>query len=63
MRKFVAGAGIVALSVVGLSWVSVAGAAEGQAASQQQYVVVYAAGASTDAAHAAIAFAGGTILK
>jgi subtilisin family serine protease len=63
VRKFVAGAGIVALSVVGLSWVSVAGAAEGQAASQQQYVVVYAAGASTDAAHAAIAFAGGTILK
>ena len=63
MRKFVAGAGIVALSVVGLSWASVAGAAEGQAASQQQYVVVYAAGASTDAAHAAIAFAGGTILK
>jgi lantibiotic leader peptide-processing serine protease len=63
VRKFVAGVGIVALSVVGLSWVSVAGAAEGQAASQQQYVVVYAAGASTDAAHAAIAFAGGTILK
>jgi lantibiotic leader peptide-processing serine protease len=63
VRKFVAGAGIVALSVVGLSWVSLAGAAEGQAASQQQYVVVYAAGASTDAAHAAIAFAGGTILK
>jgi lantibiotic leader peptide-processing serine protease len=61
MRKFVAGVGIVALSVVGLS--SAAGAAQSQAASQQQFVVVYAAGASTSAAHAAIAFAGGTILK
>jgi tripartite-type tricarboxylate transporter receptor subunit TctC len=57
MRKFVAGAGVVALSVAGLSWVSAAGAAQRQAASQQQFVVVYAAGASTDAAHAAIAFA------
>jgi subtilisin family serine protease len=63
MRKLFAGAGVVAVSVVGLSWVSVAGAAQSQAAGQQQFVVVYAKGASTDAAHAAIAFAGGTILK
>jgi subtilisin family serine protease len=61
MRKFFAGVGIVALSVAGFS--TAAGAAQSQAASRQQFVVVYAAGASTDAAHAAIAFAGGTILK
>jgi lantibiotic leader peptide-processing serine protease len=61
VRKFVAGVGIVALSVVGLS--TAAGAAQSQTGSQQQFVVVYAAGASADAAHAAIAFAGGTILK
>jgi lantibiotic leader peptide-processing serine protease len=63
VRKFFAGAGVVALSVVGLSWVSAAGAAQSQAAGQEQFVVVYATGASADAAHAAIAFAGGTILK
>jgi subtilisin family serine protease len=63
MRKLFAGASVVALSVVGLSWVATAGAAQSQAAGQQQFVVVYAKGASTDAAHAAIAFAGGTILK
>jgi subtilisin family serine protease len=63
VRKLFAGAGVVALSVVGLFWVSAAGAAQTQAAGQQQFVVVYATGASTDAAHAAIAFAGGTILK
>jgi lantibiotic leader peptide-processing serine protease len=60
MRKFVAGVVVVALSGVG---VSTAGAAQSQAAGQQQFVVVYAADASTAAAHAAIAFAGGTILK
>jgi subtilisin family serine protease len=63
MRKLFAGAGVVALSVVALSWVAMAGAAQSQAASQDQFVVVYSKGASTDAAHAAIAFAGGTILK
>ena len=34
-----------------------------QSSTQQQFVVVYAKGASSSAAHAAIAFAGGTILK
>jgi lantibiotic leader peptide-processing serine protease len=63
VRKVVASMGVVALSVAGLSWASAAGAAQHQAGGQQQFVVVYAAGASTQAAHAAIAFAGGTIVK
>ena len=64
MRKSVVGAAAVALSVVGMSLLAAsAGAAAGQTANEQQFVVVYAAGASTDAAHAAIAAAGGTVLK
>jgi subtilisin family serine protease len=64
MRKSVVGAAAVALSAVGMSLLATsAGAAAGQAANEQQFVVVYAAGASTDAAHAAIAAAGGTVLK
>jgi subtilisin family serine protease len=61
MRKLVASAGAVALIIAGLA--GVATATETQAAGQEQFVVVYARGASTDAARAAIAFAGGTIVK
>jgi subtilisin family serine protease len=64
MRKSVVGVAVVALSVVGLSIVSTgAGAAQRQDASAQKFVVVYDAGATTHAAHAAIAAAGGTIVK
>jgi subtilisin family serine protease len=61
MRKYVAGAVVVALSAVALALVATgAGAAGGR---EQQFVVVYSAGASADAAHAAIAAAGGKVLK
>jgi lantibiotic leader peptide-processing serine protease len=62
MRKYFAGAAVVALSAVALLLVSTgAGAAAG--GTEQQYVVLYAKGASTSAAHAAIAAAGGKVLK
>ena len=60
MRKYVAGAAVVALSAVALLLVSTgAGAAAG--GSEKEFVVLYAAGASSDAAHAAIKAAGGTV--
>jgi lantibiotic leader peptide-processing serine protease len=63
MRKYVAGVAVVAFSVVGLALISTgAGAAAGQAAGEQQYVVVYAEGASAGSAHAAVAAAGGRIV-
>jgi lantibiotic leader peptide-processing serine protease len=61
MSKFVAGVAVVALSVVGFSSVS-AGAGAAESAGRQQFVVVYAAGSSADAAHAAITKAGGRIV-
>ncbi len=62
MRKYFAGAAVVALSAAALMLVSTgAGAAAG--GTEQQYVVLYAKGASTSAAHAAIAAAGGKVLK
>jgi subtilisin family serine protease len=60
MKKYLAGAAVVAVSAAGLLVWAGAGAAAGQ---QVQYVVVYADGASADAAHAAIAAAGGTVVK
>src|SRR5918992_433928 len=63
MRKYLAGAAVVALSVAGLSFVSTgAGARASQTAGTQQFVVVYAAGAPAAAPRAAIADAGGTIV-
>src|SRR3954454_15527670 len=60
MRKYVAGAAVVALSAVALLLVSTgAGAAAG--GSEKEFVVLYAAGASSDSAHAAIKAAGGTV--
>jgi lantibiotic leader peptide-processing serine protease len=61
MKKGFAAAAIVALSAVGLLVaLTGTGAAAGQ---EQQFVVVYAEGASPDAAREAIAAAGGTVLK
>ena len=61
MRKYVAGAAVVVFSAVGLLLVTTGtGAAAGHA---QKFVVVYAQGASTSTARAAIAAAGGTVLK
>ncbi len=64
MRKYIAGAAVVAVGAVGGFLVSAsAGAAGGKAAGSQKYVVVYAKGASAQAAHAAIKAAGGKIVK
>jgi subtilisin family serine protease len=64
MRKYVAGVAVVAVSAVGGLLVSTsAGATDGQAAGTQEFVVVYAQGASAKAAHAAVAAAGGKIIK
>jgi subtilisin family serine protease len=61
MRKYVAGVVVAALSAGALALVATgAGAAAGR---DQQFVVVYAQGASVNAAHAAIAAAGGKVLK
>ena len=61
MRKHVGGAAVVAVSAVALLLVSTGtGTAAGR---QQQFVVLYANGASTHAAHAAIAAAGGKVLR
>jgi lantibiotic leader peptide-processing serine protease len=62
MRTYVAAVAIVALSVAGLISTG-AGAAESRTGGEQQFVVVYAAGAPADAAHAAVAAAGGRIIK
>ena len=64
MRKYVAGAPSSPWAPSRACWCRAsAGAARGQAAGEQQFVVVYAKGASAQAAHAAIAAAGGTIVK
>lgn len=64
MRKYAAGVAVVAVSAVGGLLVSTsARATDGQAAGEQEFVVVYAEGASAHAAHAAVAAAGGTIVK
>ena len=60
MRKYVASAAVVALCAVGLTLLATGAGAAG---TRQQFVVVYAHGASAHAAHAAIEAAGGTILK
>jgi subtilisin family serine protease len=62
MFKYVTRAAVVAGSVAGLLWVA---ASPGTATSGQerQFVVLYAQGGSTEAAHAAIAAAGGTVLS
>ena len=63
MRKYIAGAVIAALGFAALLAVSSgAGAAQGQTAGEQQFVVVYAPGASSDAARDAIAAADGKIV-
>ena len=64
MRKYVAGIAVVALSAVaGLLVSASAGAVDGQAAGEREFVVVYAEGASAQAARAAVAAAGGRIVK
>ncbi|WP_432891208.1 S8 family serine peptidase [Kribbella sp. CA-245084] len=62
MFRYVTRAAVVAGSVAGLLWVA---ASPGTATSGQerQFVVLYAQGGSADAAHAAIAAAGGTLLS
>jgi subtilisin family serine protease len=63
MRKHAARAAVAALSAIGVALVpSGAGADVGQHVDEQQFVVVYAAGASAGAAHAAVAAAGGRVL-
>jgi subtilisin family serine protease len=64
MKKYVAGVAVVAASAVcGLLVSTSAGATDGQAAGEREFVVVYADGASARAAHAAVAAAGGRIVK
>jgi subtilisin family serine protease len=64
MTKYVAGVAVVAVSTVGGFLVSTsAGAADGRAARGQEFVVLYAEGASARATHGAVAAAGGTIVK
>ncbi|MER7245146.1 S8 family serine peptidase [Kribbella sp. NPDC000426] len=62
MFRYVTRAAVVAGSVAGLLWVA---ASPGTATSGQerQFVVLYAQGGSAEAAHAAIAAAGGTLLS
>jgi subtilisin family serine protease len=62
MFRYVTRAAVVAGSVAGLLWVA---ASPGTATSGQerQFVVLYAQGGSADAAHAAIAAAGGKLLS
>ena len=62
MFRYVTRAAVVAGSVAGLLWVA---ASPGTATSGQerQFVVLYAQGGSAEAAHAAIAAAGGTVIS
>ena len=61
MRKYVTRAAVVAASVAGLLWVA-AGTGTATGGQERQYVVLYTQGGSAEAAHAAIAAAGGTVL-
>lgn len=61
MRKYVTRAAIAAGTVAGLLWVA-AGTGTATSGQERQYVVLYAQGGSADAAHAAIAAAGGKVL-
>src|SRR4051812_7221982 len=64
MRNYAGGAAVLAVSAVAALLVSTsAGAAARQSAAEQEFVVVYAEGVSAQAAHAAVASAGGTIVK
>ncbi|NUS00033.1 MAG: S8 family serine peptidase [Kribbellaceae bacterium] len=61
MRKYVTRVAVVAASVSGLLWVA-AGTGTATGGQERQYVVLYAQGGSAEAAHAAIAAAGGKVL-
>src|ERR1700754_4757472 len=61
MRKYVTRAAVVAGTVAGLLWVA-AGTGTATGGQERQYVVLYTQGGSAEAAHAAIAAAGGTVL-
>jgi subtilisin family serine protease len=61
MRKYVTRVAVVAGSVAGLLWVA-AGTGTATGGQERQFVVLYAQGGSAQAAHAAIAAAGGTVL-
>jgi lantibiotic leader peptide-processing serine protease len=64
MRKFVAAAAVAVSCAAGVFLGSPgAGAAENQDGSKQEYVVVYAKGASVSAARSAVKAAGGKIVK
>ena len=66
MRKFILGAAIAALAAAPLIVIESNASADDagalQESSEQQFVVVYTEGVSLDAAHAAVAAAGGTIV-
>ena len=66
MRKFILGAAIAALAAAPLIVIQSSASADDagalQESSEQQFVVVYTEGVSLDAAHAAVAAAGGTIV-
>ncbi|MFF0267702.1 S8 family serine peptidase [Kribbella sp. NPDC004536] len=62
MRRYVTRVAVVAASVSGLLWVA-AGTGTATGGQERQYVVLYAQGGSTQAAHAAIAAAGGKVLE
>ncbi|MEU4195534.1 S8 family serine peptidase [Kribbella sp. NPDC026611] len=62
MFKYVTRAAVVAGSVAGLLWVA-AGPGTATSGQERQFVVLYAQGGSAEAAHAAIAAAGGTLLS
>jgi subtilisin family serine protease len=62
MLKYVTRAAVVAGSVAGLLCVA-AGTGTATGGQERQFVVVYAQGGSAEAAHAAIAAAGGTLLS